>query len=204
VGDDSDVHGQVEELGISVLHLELAQQHPDDFGGRRVSADAQSFVLDVGAQTLGENLDGSSLDLALVAQVAEAGDAGGAGDQRQGLIRRRRRRRGVGQHGVGGAAGIAELTVQSQETRRSGNVQRRVVVAAAAAVAAGVADDAGVQALSGLLTDHSAATAVVHHNVPPGPPSLVHGCRCAMLQHFSTVLVFVVSLWWLTHFKVSF
>ena len=31
MGDNADVHGEVEEFGVPVLHLELAQQHPYHF-----------------------------------------------------------------------------------------------------------------------------------------------------------------------------
>ena len=44
---DVDVHGQVEELGVPVPHLVLAEQKPDQIFGCCLVSDAQGFVFDV-------------------------------------------------------------------------------------------------------------------------------------------------------------
>lgn len=57
---DIDVHGQVEELRITMSHLILAQQKPDQFFGRGLRAKTQSLVFDIGSQALGIHFDGYS------------------------------------------------------------------------------------------------------------------------------------------------
>ena len=44
---DVDVHGEVEELGISVLHLVLAEEQPDELFGGCLVCHAQRLILDV-------------------------------------------------------------------------------------------------------------------------------------------------------------
>ena len=55
---DHYVHGEVEQLGVPVLHLVLGEELPDEVPRPCVVSDTQGFVLDVGAEAGGEHLDG--------------------------------------------------------------------------------------------------------------------------------------------------
>ena len=45
-----DLHGEIIEIRVSMLHFELLQEHHDDLLRRSRSVDAQRFILDVGTE----------------------------------------------------------------------------------------------------------------------------------------------------------
>ena len=53
-----DVHGQVEQLGVPVLHPTLGEQHEDELPAGHVLGHDHCLVLDVGGQALGVHLEG--------------------------------------------------------------------------------------------------------------------------------------------------
>ena len=72
------VHGQIEELGVPVLHPALGEQHEDELTAGHVLGHDHGLVLDVRGQALGVHLEGDPHPGPLTAGVR--GGAGGVRD----------------------------------------------------------------------------------------------------------------------------
>lgn len=55
---DGDLHGQIEEVGVSVTHAVLVEERRHHLAARRLVSNAERLVFDWGAQTSGVHLDG--------------------------------------------------------------------------------------------------------------------------------------------------
>jgi hypothetical protein len=55
---DSNLHGEVEQIGVTVAHAVLVQKGRHNLATGRLKRDAECLVLDVGTQAAGVDLDG--------------------------------------------------------------------------------------------------------------------------------------------------